>query len=132
MPTATKQPLPNNKIALDKSIFEVFPKSHDLLHSAYVNYLANSRQNNAVTKKRGEVSGGGRKPWRQKGTGRARTGSIRNPIRKGGGVIFGPTGQENYKQKLPKKMIKLAIRQALSIANKEGIINIVDKFTIST
>ncbi|HET9174172.1 MAG TPA: 50S ribosomal protein L4, partial [Candidatus Saccharimonadales bacterium] len=81
---------------LDKDVFGIEVKNHELLKSAYVAYLANGRINLAVTKKRGEVSGGGRKPWKQKGTGRARFGSSRNPIWTGGGVAFGPTGEENY------------------------------------
>src|SRR4051812_38849127 len=85
---------------LDKSVFAAEIKNHDLLKQAYLAYLANGRENFAVTKSRGEVRGGGAKPWRQKGTGRARFGSSRNPIWKGGGVAFGPTGNENYSRKL--------------------------------
>src|SRR5262245_30665646 len=81
---------------LDKGVFAVEIKNHDLLKQAYLAYLANGRVNLAVVKKRGEVRGGGRKPWRQKGTGRARFGSSRNPIWRGGGITFGPTGNENY------------------------------------
>src|ERR1700686_3786197 len=94
---------------LDKSVFDVDVKNHDLLKQAYLAYLSNARVNLAVTKKRGDVRGGGRKPWRQKGTGRARFGSIRNPIWRGGGIIFGPTGQENYKRKLNTKAKRQAI-----------------------
>src|SRR6476646_11135064 len=81
---------------LDKAVFGLEVKNHQLLKDAYLTYLANGRDNNAIAKKRGEVSGGGRKPWRQKGTGNARFGSSRNPIWTGGGVAFGPTGNENY------------------------------------
>jgi large subunit ribosomal protein L4 len=77
-------------------------------------YLANGRQNLAVVKTRGLVSGGGRKPWKQKGTGRARFGSSRNPIWRGGGIAFGPTGEENYSKQLNIKAKRLALKQALS------------------
>src|ERR1019366_3717091 len=86
---------------LEKSVFDVMPANHDLLKIAYTEYLSNGRYNLAQTKTRGLVSGGGRKPHKQKGTGRARAGSIRGPIWRGGGVVFGPTGQENYTKKLP-------------------------------
>jgi large subunit ribosomal protein L4 len=79
-------------VKLDKAIFEVEIKNHELLKQAYLTYLANDRGNLAVTKTRGLVRGGGRKPWQQKGTGRARFGSSRNPIWRGGGIAFGPTG----------------------------------------
>jgi large subunit ribosomal protein L4 len=105
---------------LDKSVFSLEVKNHDLLKQAYLAYLANGRINSAKTKKRGQVSGGGAKPWRQKGTGRARFGSSRNPIWRGGGIAFGPTGEENYSKKLNTTAKRKAIKQALSIANKEG------------
>src|SRR5580700_971905 len=85
---------------LDKAVFEVEIKNHHLLKQAYEAYLANGRPNLAITKTRGLVRGGGRKPWRQKGTGRARFGSSRVPIWRGGGITFGPTGQENYSKQL--------------------------------
>src|ERR1019366_10319418 len=97
---------------LDKDVFGVEVKNHQLLKSAYEAYLANGRPNLAVTKTRGLVRGGGKKPWRQKGTGRARFGSSRNPIWRGGGIAFGPTGNENYTHKLPLNAKRLAIRQA--------------------
>lgn len=101
---------------LSKTVFDVVPENHVLLKQAYVAYLSNGRDNYAVTKTRGLVSGGGRKPWRQKGTGRARFGSSRNPIWRGGGIAFGPTGEENYTKALNVKAKRLAIRQALSLA----------------
>lgn len=101
---------------LSKDVFDVVPTNHDLLKQAYVAYLSNGRDNYAVTKTRGLVSGGGRKPWKQKGTGRARFGSSRNPIWRGGGIAFGPTGQENYTKQLNVKAKRLAIRQALSLS----------------
>ena len=101
---------------LSKDVFEVVPTNHVLLKQAYVAYLSNGRENRAVTKTRGLVSGGGKKPWKQKGTGRARFGSSRNPIWRGGGIAFGPTGEENYTKQLNTKAKRLAIRQALSLA----------------
>src|SRR4051812_16626471 len=101
---------------LDKDVFGVAPDNHDLLKLVYTAYLSNGRTNNAVTLKRGEVSGGGKKPWKQKGTGRARFGSTRNPIWRGGGIAFGPTGNENYTKEINVKAKRLAIRQALSLA----------------
>jgi large subunit ribosomal protein L4 len=100
---------------LDKKVFGIEVTNHELLKQAYTAYLANGRTNLAVTKKRGEVSGGGKKPWKQKGTGRARFGSSRNPIWRGGGIAFGPTGNENYTRKLNTETKRQAIRQALSL-----------------
>lgn len=91
-----------------------------LLAQAVRTYLANNRQSNANTKNRGEVSGGGKKPWKQKGTGRARAGSSRSPIWKGGGVTFGPTNEINYKKTLTKKMRKLAMISSFSLQANEG------------
>lgn len=113
---------------LDKSIFSVETKNHDLLKRAYLAYLANGRVNLAVTKKRGQVSGGGRKPHPQKGTGRARSGSSRNPIWRGGGITFGPTGNENYSVKINLASKRLALKQALSMAAKESKIKIIETF----
>jgi large subunit ribosomal protein L4 len=114
---------------LDKKVFGLEVKNHELLKQAYLAYLANGRVNSAKTKKRGEVSGGGIKPWRQKGTGRARFGSSRNPLWTGGGVAFGPTGNENYSRKLNVAAKRTAIRQALSLANKEDRIRVIETFT---
>lgn len=111
---------------LDKAVFGVEVKNHELLKQAYTAYLANGRDNLAVTKRRGEVSGGGRKPWKQKGTGRARTGSSRNPIWRGGGIVFGPTGNENYSIHMNVKAKRLAVRQALSLAANAGNIVIIE------
>lgn len=116
---------------LDKAVFGIEVKNHELLHQAYVSYLANGRLNLAVTKKRGEVSGGGRKPWKQKGTGRARFGSSRNPIWRGGGIAFGPTGDENYAKSLNTKAKRLAIRQALSLAAQDDKIIVIDDLTLA-
>lgn len=113
---------------LDKAVFEAEIKNHELLKQAYVTYLANGRENLAVTKTRGLVSGGGKKPWKQKGTGRARFGSSRVPIWRGGGITFGPTGEENYTMKLNVKAKRTAIRQALSMANTDGKISVIETF----
>ena len=95
---------------LPKDIFAVEVPNHELLKLAYDSYLANARLASATTKQRGEVSGGGKKPWKQKGTGRARFGSSRNPIWRGGGVVFGPRGNENYTKKLSKTAKKVAVK----------------------
>jgi large subunit ribosomal protein L4 len=103
---------------LDKTVFGVEVKNHELLKLAYESYLAEGRQVGAKTLRRGEVRGGGKKPWRQKGTGRARFGSSRNPIWRGGGVAFGPLGNENYTKKITKNTKRVALRQALTLANQ--------------
>lgn len=103
---------------LPKNIFEVEVPNHELLKLAYDSYLANARLASATTKQRGEVRGGGKKPWKQKGTGRARFGSTRNPIWRGGGIVFGPRGNENYTKKLSKTAKRVAVRQALTLANE--------------
>src|SRR3989338_3304653 len=115
-------------LKLDKAIFGVKVDNHQLLKDAYLAYQANGRQNLAKAKKRGEVRGGGQKPWRQKGTGRARFGSSRNPIWTGGGVAFGPTGNENYSRKISTQAKRLAIRQALSLAADDGKVIIIETF----
>ena len=84
------------KTTLPKEVFAVEVPNHELLKRAYNSYLANTRLAAPGVKTRGLVSGGGRKPWKQKGTGRARVGSIRSPIWRGGGIVFGPRGNENY------------------------------------
>ena len=112
---------------LDKDIFSLKVENHELLKTAYDAYLANSRSSHAKTLKRGEVRGGGKKPWKQKGTGRARFGSTRNPIWRHGGVAFGRTGEENFTKKLRKTSKHVAIRQALSLQNADkNIITIAD------
>ena len=118
-------------VSLPKSVFGVEVKNHELLKDAYTGYLANSRPNLAKTLKRGEVRGGGIKPWRQKGTGRARFGSIRNPIWKGGGITFGPTGNENYSRRLSVKAKHQALRQALTLAAQDNKIIVIESFKTS-
>ncbi len=131
VPTFTKS---GNKATvaakLPKDVFAVETVSHDLIKQAYNAYLANGRTNNARTLKRGEVRGGGRKPWKQKGTGRARFGSIRVPIWRGGGITFGPTGNENYSHKLPTEVKRAAVRQALTI--KTSNIIVIEDFEAKT
>ena len=112
---------------LNKDIFGLKPENHELVKLAYDAYLANSRSSHAKTLKRGEVRGGGKKPWRQKGTGRARFGSTRNPIWRHGGVAFGRTGNENFTKKIAKSSKLLAVRQALSIKNADKAVIVLDK-----
>ena len=110
---------------LPVQIFEA-PIRVDLMHQAYVRQMANARLGTHKTKTRSEVSGGGRKPWRQKGTGRARQGSIRSPQWVGGGRVHTPRPRD-YSQKMPRKMRRAALRSALSVkAADEGIIIIDD------
>lgn len=104
---------------LDKDIFGLSVENHELVKLAYDAYLANSRSSHAKTLKRGEVSGGGKKPWKQKGTGRARFGSTRNPIWRHGGVAFGRTGEENFTKKISRSAKQQAVRQALSMKNAD-------------
>jgi large subunit ribosomal protein L4 len=111
---------------LAKDIFGQEINDHQLLKDAYCSYLANGRENLAVVKTRGLVSGGGKKPWRQKGTGRARFGSSRNPIWRGGGIAFGPTGNENYAKKLNIKAKRIALKQALTLAQSTGKISVIE------
>lgn len=105
-------------VELPDRIFNVNP-SPDLIHQAVIAQFGNSRQILAHTKGRGEVKGGGKKPWRQKGTGRARHGSIRSPIWKGGGVTFGPTKERNFKKKINKSAKQKAMFMALSAKVKD-------------
>lgn len=100
-------------IELNESVFGIEPNNH-VIHEVLVMQRAAQRQGTHNVKNRSEVRGGGRKPWRQKGTGRARHGSIRSPIWVGGGVAFGPTKERNYQYKLPKKVRRLALKSALS------------------
>lgn len=114
------------KTALPKEVFAVDVPNHELLKLAYDSFLANNRTASATTKKRGEVRGGGKKPWAQKGTGRARFGSSRNPIWRGGGIVFGPSGNENYTKRISTTSKRVAIRQALTLAEQAGKIVVKD------
>lgn len=113
------------QVLLPKEIFEV-KMNKDLVHQVAVSQMANRRQIIAHTKSRAEVSGGGRKPWRQKGTGRARHGSTRSPIWRGGGITFGPTSKKNFKKKINKKMKRKALFMVLSSKAKEKTLILMD------
>jgi len=114
---------------LPEEVFAVEVKNHELLKLAYDAYLANVRQSSATTLTRGLVRGGGKKPWAQKGTGRARFGSSRNPIWRGGGIVFGPLGNENYSKKISTQSKRQAIRQALTLASKAEKVHVLDVVT---
>lgn len=113
----------SGEIDLDESVWGIEPNIA-IMHQALVMQLANARVGTADTKTRAEVRGGGRKPWRQKGTGRARQGSIRAPHWVGGGVVFGPHPRK-YTQRMPKRMRRLAVRSALSAKLRDGRITFV-------
>jgi large subunit ribosomal protein L4 len=115
---------------LPKEVFEVEP-NFDLIHQVAVSFMANQRKKVAQAKDRSEVRGGGRKPWRQKGTGRARHGSRRSPIWRGGGVTFGPTVEKVFKKKINKKMKKKAFFMVLSEKAKNNFLIILDKLSLS-
>ncbi|MBP5675314.1 50S ribosomal protein L4 [Candidatus Saccharibacteria bacterium] len=111
---------------LNPEIFGLEVTNHELIKVAYDAYLANSRSSHAKTLKRGEVRGGGKKPWKQKGTGRARFGSTRNPIWRHGGIAGGRTGEENFTKNLSRNAKKVAVMQALSLKNKDKAIFVLD------
>ena len=113
------------KLELSEEFFSV-EWNPNLVHEAVVAQMANSRQGSAHTKDRGDVSGGGKKPWRQKGTGRARHGSNRSPIWRGGGVTFGPRNDKDYGKKINKKAKKKALFSAVSKKLTEGEVKIID------
>ncbi len=117
------------KIDLPDEIFGL-EANLDLLHQVIVSQMSNRRQGTAHTKDRGDVSGGGKKPWRQKGTGRARHGSIRSPLWRGGGVTFGPRSDKNYKKTIPQRMKRKALFMALSSKVNDGELIIVDDLGI--
>lgn len=117
------------EIELSESVFGIEPNVH-VLHSAVVMQQASLRAGTHKTKGRSEVRGGGRKPWKQKGTGRARQGSIRAPQWKGGGIVFGPTPR-SYSYKLPKKVRRLAIKSALSSKVIDNSILVLDQLNIA-
>lgn len=117
------------KMDLPDEIFNVRMNS-DLVHQVVMAQMANQRQVLAHTKTRGEVRGGGKKPWKQKGTGRARAGSIRSPLWKGGGVTFGPRNDRNFTKKINKKMKQKALLMALSSKVKDNEMIVLDKFEL--
>ncbi len=104
--------LAGDKLGSETINIEQFKPNIDVIHRYVIAFLANQRQGNASSKTRSDVSGSGRKPWRQKGTGRARVGSIRTPVWRHGGVVFGPHNRD-YTQRLPRKMKNIAIRDVL-------------------
>lgn len=115
-------------ITLDSSIFGVEINA-TLLHQAIVRHLANKRATTAHVKDRSDVRGGGKKPWRQKGTGNARAGSTRSPLWRGGGVTFGPSNERNYSLRMPQKMRQAALKVALSAKVADDKLIIVDSLT---
>lgn len=127
MPTVQVINSSGKKVKEIKAPDKVFaaPGREHLIYEAVLNYRANQRQGTASTKTRGEVQGGGRKPWRQKGTGRARAGSIRSPIWKGGGTTFGPKPRD-YSYRIPRKAKKNALRSALSMKLAEKMLLVVE------
>ncbi|MBL7150095.1 MAG: 50S ribosomal protein L4 [Candidatus Pacebacteria bacterium] len=114
---------------IPKEIFDI-PINSDLVHQVVISQMAIRRKVIAHTKTRAEVRGGGRKPWRQKGTGRARAGSIRSPIWRGGGVTFGPTTEKVFKKRIPKKMRRKALFMVLSAKAKESLLLVLDNLKI--
>ena len=118
-------------IELNENVFGIKP-NEKIVHIALVNYMANQRQGTANTKTRAEVAGGGRKPWRQKGTGNARQGSIRAPHWVGGGVVFGPNANRNYTKKMNKKERRLALKSALTYKANDKEIIAIEKFDLES
>lgn len=116
------------QVELRDDIFGIKPNKA-VMHQAYLRQLANARQGTHDTKTRGEVSGGGKKPWKQKGTGRARQGSTRAPHWKGGGVVFGPHPR-SYEQRMPRKMRHLALKSALAAKAQDNQIKVVDELKL--
>lgn len=117
------------QLELADSVFGL-PSNDDLVHQVYVSLAANKRQILADTKTRGERAGSGIKPWKQKGTGRARVGSVRTPLWRKGGVVFGPTSDRNFKKKINKKMNAKAIAITLSGKLKDGELKVIDRIEI--
>jgi len=115
-------------ITLPETVFSASAKQ-GAVHGSIVNYLANQRQGTHATKTKGLVSGGGKKPYKQKGTGRARAGSIRSPLWKGGGTVFGPQPRD-YSYNLPRKAKKVALHSALSAKLADGEITVIDGISL--
>lgn len=118
------------EVEISDAVFNV-PVKSDVVHEVFTAIRNNAREPWADTKNRGEVRGGGKKPWQQKGTGRARHGSIRSPIWKGGGVAFGPLSIRNYKTKINKKTRRLATRMSLSDKAQSGALWILENFSLT-
>ncbi|MBV8528621.1 MAG: 50S ribosomal protein L4 [Candidatus Dormibacteraeota bacterium] len=117
-------------VTLPAAIFDA-TVNQSVMHQALLRQLANARQGTHNTLRRGEVSGGGRKPYRQKGTGRARQGSIRSPQWEGGGIVFGPHPR-SYRQDMPRKQRRLALRGALTTRAQSGSVIVLDEFSLET
>src|SRR6188474_3062337 len=129
MPTVKVRNLKNEEVGelnLSDAVFGA-PLNEPLIHAAVRNFMANSRQGTSATKTRGDVSGAGRKLWKQKGTGRARIASLRSPLWKGGGNVHGPQPRD-WSYKMPKKMRRGALRSALSERLREGNVIVIDEF----
>jgi len=118
----------SGQVELPAAVFNA-PVNEAVLHQAVLRQKANERQGTHQTKTRGEVSGGGKKPWKQKGTGRARQGSTRAPQWRHGGVVFGPHPR-SYEQKMPRKQRRLAIRAALSVKSQDGAVRVVEEIAM--
>ena len=118
----------SGQLELPEGIFNA-PINAAVLHQAVKRQQANDRQGTHQTKTRGDVSGGGKKPWKQKGTGRARQGSTRAPQWRHGGVVFGPHPR-SYEEKMPRKQRRLALRVALSVKSQEGAVRVVEEITL--
>lgn len=132
MPTVKVHNLKNEEIGdieLSDAVFDA-PLNEALIHAAVKNYMQNARQGTSATKTRGNVSGSGKKLWKQKGTGRARIASLRSPLWKGGGNVHGPQPRD-WSTKLPKKMRRGALRSALSERLREGNLIVIDDFSIA-
>jgi large subunit ribosomal protein L4 len=115
---------------LAEAVFDA-PVREGLMHDAVKQYLASHRSGTHSTKTRAEVAGSGRKPWRQKGTGRARVGEIRNPLWRTGGIVFGPKPRD-YGYSLPRKMFRAALRSALTVKLRDSELSVVDEFTLES
>lgn len=133
MPKIEVRNLENEVVEIIELTDEVFgaPVNEGLMHSAVRQYLASRRSGTHSTKTRGEVRGSGRKPWRQKGTGRARVGEARNPLWRTGGTVFGPKPRA-YGYSLPRKMFRAALRSALSAKVRDSGLSVVDEFSLDT
>jgi large subunit ribosomal protein L4 len=133
MPTVKVRNLKNEEVGeveLSAAVFDV-PLNEGLIHAAVRNFMANARQGTSATKTRGDVSGAGRKLWKQKGTGRARIASLRSPLWKGGGNVHGPQPRD-WSYNMPKKMRQGALRSALSARVREGKVTLVDGWSLAT
>ncbi len=130
LPVVTMTGEEAGSITVNGNVFNIEPNKEVMFEAVQV-YQANKRQATAKTKVRSEVSGGGKKPWKQKGTGRARSGSNRSPIWVGGGTVFGPDGRQNYSLSMNKAAHNLAMRSALSLKAKDKAIVVVDNLELA-